>query len=298
MKSNRKQFQGKAIAFVLRVIQWWLLRKSPKGVEKFGKRVGRLIWRLGKRRRLTCESNLSMAFPELSEEEVRSLSKRVFENFGRSSADFLVGINHTLEQLEATTTINGFENFETAMAKGKGVLLITGHFGNWERMSSIMSLRGYKLSVIARDANDQGVNQLVNNLRKGPGTEVIARGDAARPMLQKLRAGEMIGILPDQNSNECFIPFFGKPAGTVLGPGVISERTGCAVLPCFCHYVGDGKYEINIYPELTAQEGFETKGEGMMRAINAKLEEVIREHPDQWLWFHDRWRNARKKGLL
>ena len=239
MKSKGKKILGRVIAGILKLVQRRLLRKSPEQVEKFGKRVGRLIWRLGKRRRETCVNNLMMAL-ELEQQEAETMAKRVFENFGRASADFLVGINYTLEQLESQTEINGWENLSVAHEKGKGVMLVTGHFGNWERLSSICSLRGYKLAVVARDADDQGVNHLVNSLREGPGTEVIARGDAARPILQKLRAGEFVGILPDQNSYEAFLPFFGKPAGTVLGPGVISERTGCAVVPCFCWYAGNG----------------------------------------------------------
>ena len=299
MKSKTsKKIVGWLSAWLLKRIQRSLLRKPYLKALEAGERWGRRIWSFAKRRRETSVNNLMMAFPEMPRKEAEQITQRVFENFGRSSADFLIGLNRTKEELDETTTIEGFENFEKAHAKGKGVMVVTGHFGNWERCSTWMSLRDYTLSVVARDANDEGVNALVNKLREGPGTEVIPRGNAARPMIQKLKRNEVIGIVPDQNANEIFIPFFGKPAGTVLGPGVIAERTGAAVVPAFCHYCGDGKYHIKVYPELTADEGYETKGEGMMRAIGRQLEEVIRERPDQWLWIHDRWRNARRKGLL
>ena len=299
MKSKRsKKIRGRLIAWLLRRIQRRLLKKPYLKALASGERMGRLVWKLAKGRRNTAVSNLMMAFPEMSEEGALATSKRVFENFGRSSADFLVGLDRTKEELDSTTTIEGFQNFEKAHAKGKGVMIVTGHFGNWERSSMWLVHRGYKLSVVARDANDEGVNALVNELRKGPGTEVIARGNAARPMIERLKRNELIGIVPDQNSNEIFIPFFGKPAGTVLGPGVIAERTGAPVVPFFCHYVGAGRYHIKVYPELATEPVYETKGEGMMRAIGRQLEEVIREHPDQWLWFHDRWRNARRRGML
>ena len=296
--SRRKKLVGRLVAWLLKRIQSRLLKKPYLKALASGERMGRLICKLSKRRRKTAVSNLMMAFPEMSEDDAAATTKRVFENFGRSSADFLIGLDRTKDELEETTTIEGFENFEAAHAKGKGVMLVTGHFGNWERCSTWLVHHGYKLSVVARDANDEGVNALVNQLRKGPGTDVIPRGSAARPMIQRLKRNEAIGIVPDQNSNEIFIPFFGKPAGTVLGPGVIAERTGAAVVPAFCHYVGDGTYHIKVYPELTSEPGYETKGEGMMRAIGRQLEEVIRERPDQWLWIHDRWRNARKKGML
>jgi KDO2-lipid IV(A) lauroyltransferase len=298
MASGRKRVQGRAAAWLLRRIQRWLRRKPYLDALKTGEKLGRTIWRLAKRRRETGERNLRMAFPNMSSDDARAACKRVFENFGRSAADFLIGLDRTREEIEATTTIEGIEHLDAALAKGKGAILLTAHFGNWERVAAWMVLAGYKLSVIARDADDQGVNALVNELREGPGTEVISRGRAARASIQKLRANEIVGILPDQNAREVFIPFFGKPAGTVLGPGVLSERTGATVQPVFCHYEGEGRYRIRFLPHVVADEGYSVKGEGMMRAINRLLEEVIREHPDQWLWFHDRWRNARRRGLL
>ena len=224
--SRRKKFVGRLVAWLLKRIQSRLLKKPYLKALASGERMGRLVCRLSKRRRRTAVSNLMMAFPEMSEEEAAATTKRVFENFGRSSADFLIGLNRTLEELCETTTMEGFENFEAAHAKGKGVMLVTGHFGNWERCSTWLVKSGYKLSVVARDANDEGVNALVNELRKGPGTDVIPRGKAARPMIERLKRNEAIGIVPDQNADEIYIRFFGKPAGTVLGPGVIAERTG------------------------------------------------------------------------
>ena len=299
MRSKRsKKIFGRFAAWFLRHVQKRLLKKPYLKALASGERMGRLIWRFARRRRETAVSNLTMAFPEMGLKEAEAITKRVFENFARSTVDFLIGLNRTKVELDSTTTIEGFENFEKAHARGKGVILVTAHFGNWERSSMWMAHRGYKLSVVARDMDDEGVNAMINDLRKKPGLEVIPRGSAARPMIKRLKNNELIGIIPDQNSNEIYIPFFGKPAGTVLGPGVIAERTGAAVVPSFCHYLGDGKYHIKVYPELTAQPGYETKGEGMMRAIGKQLETVISERPDQWLWIHDRWRNARRKGLL
>ncbi|HXH60987.1 MAG TPA: lysophospholipid acyltransferase family protein [Fimbriimonadaceae bacterium] len=298
MSSRSKQFRGRVIAGTLRLIQRWLLRMPYLKALRRGEAIGRLVWRLARRRRRVGESNLLMAFPGMSEQAARATCKRVFENFGRSSADFFLGLAGDKEQLERTTKVEGLEHFERAHSKGKGVILITGHFGNWERISAWLVHQGHKLAVIARDTDDQGINQLVNELREGPGTEVIPRGNAARPVIQRLRRNELVGILPDQNAREVFIPFFGKPAGTVLGPGVLAERTGAPVVPVFCRYVGEGRYTITFYPELQPEPGYDTKGEGTMRAINAQLEAVIRAAPDQWLWFHDRWRSARREGLL
>lgn len=271
---------------------------GPEKAEKRGEALGTLWWTLSRRRKKTALSNLARAYPDWPESKREAVAKGVYLHFGRVAADFLSGGSRTLDQLSATTELEGIEHLEAAYARGKGVMMITGHLGNWERVSAYLSLKGHKIMVVARDADQEDVNEMVNSLREGPGTQVVARGAAARPIMERLRANEVVGILPDQNAKEIFLPFFGHPCGCVLGPGVLSERTGCTVLPVACLRVGPGRYRIRIEPPLVAQEGATQKGEGMMRAINAWLEKVITEAPDQWLWIHDRWRSARKKGLL
>lgn len=299
MKSRRrKELEGKLAAVLLQRIQSALLKKSPEDAEATGARLGRLIMRFGKRRRERADANLRLAMPELSDAEREALVGKIFEHFGRISADFLLIPKRSREQFFEETEVVGVEHLDAALAQGKGILLITGHFGNWERCSSWLSMKGYPLSVVARDADDLGVNSMVNELRAYTGTKVIARGNAARPIIEALRRNELVGILPDQNASEVFLPFFGKPAGTVLGPGVLHARTGAVVVPMYGVRVGPNRYRLEIHPPLEPIPGYEVKGEGLMRAINASLESMIRQHPDQWLWFHDRWRNARKRGLL
>lgn len=298
MKAYRKRVLGRAATWLIRTWGRALRRRPIEKVYRSGEGFGRLVGKLFKKRKQVAVDNLGLAMPELSLDKRQAIADRTFENFGRAAADFLVGTERSLAELEGSTEILGKEHLEQAVAAGKGTIMITGHLGNWERISSWLSLSGYPLTVIARDADQDDVNQVVNEIRSTPGTSVVARGDSVRAILERLKANEIIGILPDQNSREVFVPFFGKPAGTVLGPGVLNARTGAAVLPVYCVYVGSGRWKIVICPVLEPEPGYETKGEGMMRSINGWLEGVIREYPDQWLWFHDRWRNARKEGLL
>lgn len=298
MGSFGKKALEKAGGSVLRRLEASLSRKSPEKIEAFGERLGRLLFRMGKRRRLTAVHNLSFGFPEMSDSDRLTLAKRVFEHFGRTSADFLTSRGRDLQRLEDTTEIVGRHYLDEAMSMGKGVILVTGHFGNWERASAWISMSGYPLSVVIRDADQEGVNQVVNELRTGPGTKIIPRGSAAKPILEALRAKEIVGIIPDQNAEDAFLPFFGKPAGTNLGLGVFQDRTQAAVLPVTCVYLGPNSYRISFHPLLQPESGYERKGEGLLRSVNTWLESVIRENPEQWLWFHDRWRNAREAGLL
>lgn len=275
-----------------------LSKKSPEAAEKWGEGLASIWWTFGGRRRKTAIDNLALAFPEMSLEERTKLAKKVFLHFGRITADFLASSGRPAEELAAEMEVEGRENLDTALAQGKGVLLMTGHFGNWERVSRWTSGMGYKLSVVARDADQAKVNDAVNELRQETGTRVIPRGSAARPILERLRDNEAVGILADQNSKEIFLPFFGHMAGTVLGPGVIAERSKCPVLGVSCVRTGVGHYKVVIGKPLQPLESDGPRGSGMMLAYHAWLEENITKYPDQWLWIHDRWRSARKKGLL
>jgi KDO2-lipid IV(A) lauroyltransferase len=113
-----------------------------------------------------------------------------------------------------------------------------------------------------------------------------------------MRNNELVAILPDQNSWEAFVPFFGKPAGTALGPAVLHRRTGAALIPLACFVDGPGKLHMVFGEPIVPLEGFDDEDCAIMAAINKALEDLIRVHPEQYLWFHDRWKSARRKGLL
>ena len=296
--SRRKRIESRLGHWGFTTFRKFLLRKNPGQVESVGARLGRTLFRASKKHRDRALRNLELAFPELSTTDRSALALKVFEHYGIATADFLVSDRRTQEELASQLEIEGFEHLEAAHARGKGTLMITGHLGNWERLSAYLAAKGFKLSVVARDVRETGLNAEVNRLRSHTGTQVISRGAAARPILEKLRNNELVGILPDQNTDEYFIPFFGKPAGTVLGPGVLSARTGATVLFCCCMRVGPNRYRVHIEPPLEPQPGFETNGEGMMHTINQTLERYIRRYPEQWLWFHDRWKSARNRGML
>jgi KDO2-lipid IV(A) lauroyltransferase len=275
-----------------------LRKKSPAKIDRLGRKLGRLLRKADKKRARTAAANLSFAFPDMGEQEKQEIIEKVYDHFGMVGLDFFAGADRTKEDIEAITEVEGIEHLEEARAQGKGLLMITGHFGNWERIAAWFAVQGHPMTVVARDADQDDVNDIVNQIRRAPGTEVVARGDAARPIVERLKENRPIGILPDQNAKDAFVPFFGKPAGTVLGPGVMAERLGAAILPTVCLYHGEGRCTLKFYPLLEWEPIEDIKGAGTMVAINQWLEQVILENPEQWLWIHDRWRLARREGLL
>ena len=271
-------------------------KMSPTEAEKAGERLGKIHYALDRKHRFRTFANLEMAMPELGDKRFE-VGREVFRHFGRVAGDFLRTPVRTQEEVLASVTVEGYEHIEEAEARGKGILCVTGHFGNWERYSQWMVAKGKKLSVIARDANQEGLQARVLAIRESVGVEVLSRGNSARHALVRLRRNEMIGILADQNSRDCYAPFFGQPCGTVVGPAVLHQRSGGALLPMYCVWEDYGRYHVVVLPPVDP-DNLETDPVKIMADLNLALESMVRKHPQQWLWMHDRWKNARKEGLL
>jgi len=174
----------------------------------------------------------------------------------------------------------------------KGVLLITGHFGNWEMMARWLAIHGYPLNVVARDARDPAATKLLADTRTGSGANVLYRGNSARAVLQCLKKKEIVGLLPDQNAADVFVPFFGLPTGTVDGPAVIHLKTGAPLLFSWCVRDSRGGFAIHFEPPVVVTPTGDRAVDvaEVMTLINAHLEARIRLYPTQWLWLHNRWK--------
>ncbi|MCC7229546.1 MAG: lysophospholipid acyltransferase family protein [Fimbriimonadaceae bacterium] len=276
------------------------LRAFQKGdiaqAERRAERLALVVYRMDRKHRERTISNLAMAFPEWDHEKQEATAQEVYRHFGRIAADFMrTGMRSPEEILSAE--IIGIEHLNSAVAVDKGVLLITAHYGNWERFAHWYHLQGHTLSVVARDANQGPVTEQLTALRHKAGAEVMPRGNSARTILSKLRAKEFVGILNDQNCAECFVPFFGKPCGTVLGPAVLHLRTGAPILQAYFTRLGPGKYRGEFHEPIFLGD-FDKDPTRITARLNEVLESVVRKHPEQWLWLHDRWKSARQRGML
>ena len=298
MDFSLKKTKSALISHALRSIRKKTASQSVQDAEKMGESFGRLVFYLSKKRREIALSNLALAFPDLTPQQRSTLAKKNFEHFGKMLGDFFKSEHQTKEELDQSIKVFGVEHLKSALSLNKGCLMITGHIGNWERSSAWLSSHDYPLSVVAQKLNHPKLNEMVCRLREKNGTRVILRGNSIRAILEGLKNKELIGLLPDQSSDEIFLPFFGKPCGSTLGPGVIASRTKAPVVPCWCIWKAAGQYHLIFEPALEPEADEAIKGEEITRLIHAALEQKIREYPDQWLWFHDRWKSARKRGLL
>jgi KDO2-lipid IV(A) lauroyltransferase len=257
--------------------------------------LGGLAHLVSTKHRRRARQNLRAAFPEWSEAQVRSTARQVFRNFGVNIAEFFKAPSLSAESLWKRVQVVGEEHLQQALRQKRGVLLITGHFGNWELAARCMVQAGYELSVIARDTNDPSTTELVTLLREKSGYKVLSRGSAARAVLNCLKKNEGVAILPDQNAGDVFVEFFGQKAGCVAGPAVLHLHTGAPLLPVFNVRLPGDYHRIEVLPPMS----FEPSGNKIedhrriMQALHDVLEAYIRRYPGQWLWLHDRWKAGR-----
>ncbi len=272
-------------------------RRNAAGAERLGERLAKIAYKLDRKHRERAISNIHLAFPEKSVADAQALALEAFLHLGRTTGDFMRSLKRSDEEVLRSMEPVDLSPYFQANEKGKGVLAVTGHLGNFERLAHWYGAHGWKMSVVARDANDEGLQARVAKIRGVSGVTVLSRGDSARTILKKLKDGETIAILPDQNADESFLPFFGKPCGTVLGPAVLHLKTGAPLVPGFCLRVGPGQYRVEVFEPMEYKRGVDTP-EQIMTDVNKVLEGVIRRYPEQWLWLHDRWKDARVAGLL
>jgi KDO2-lipid IV(A) lauroyltransferase len=272
-----------------------LARRLPLPVlHRLGERLGLLAYRLSRRYRRVAERNLHLAYGgSLSDKEREQVVRQVFVHFTKSLMEFLVGEGLSTEDLRRMVRVVGEEHLHWCVQQGRGTLIVTAHYGNWEIAARYLTrCIGYPLSVVARDADDAPTAALVNRIREQGGYRVLPKGHAVRDVLKALRRNEVVAMLPDQNAGDVFVPFFGKLAGTAAGPALLALRTGAPILPVFCTRQSDDTFLCEMLPPLVVQpsEDKERDVTETMERITAIIERQIRKHPAQWLWLHNRWK--------
>lgn len=267
-----------------------------------GRALGRLCFHILVRERNKAMLHMSVAFPDKSPEWIRATIRQTFINFG-------IGLIETIKLPYLTQKdfsgfeIEGKEHLDNALARGKGAIMLTGHIGNWEALVCCLIKRGYRGGVIAKRIKTYGYNSLVTSFRASYGVQTIFQQGALRQCLKILKSGGVIGILPDQDIPKqpgVFVPFFGKDSYAPTGPAIIAKASRAPILPHFISRINGQflKHKITILPPLDFQE-MEDKDTEILentRQWTEIIENWIREHPTEWVWFHRRWRTAPPKN--
>lgn len=248
--------------------------------------------------------NLELAFPEKSLRERKKILHGVFTSLGRHVAEVCLFPRYTRENVSQTVVYEGFENYERALARHKGVLFLTGHLGAWELSAFAHSLYGHPLNVVMRPLDNPYLDLLARHYRTMHGNKAVDK-DFARGLIAAMREGETVGVLMDTNmilSQGVFVDFFGHKACTATGVARLALKTDAAVVPGFT--IWDPrlqKYRLRFDPavKLIRTKDREADIVANTQQFTTILEDYIRRFPDQWLWVHRRWKtrpNA-EKGL-
>lgn len=279
----------------------WVVVKTIGGMPRsLARAVGiSLAWAvylLHVRLRRVGMHNLAMALPEKSRRERARILRGVFTSLGRQLAEVCLFPSYTRGNVSKVVVYDGFENFERAFARGKGLLFLTAHLGGWELASFAHSLHGYPLRIVIRSLDNAPLDRLLRHYRTLHGNTVVDKDDFVRGLLSATKAGEVVGILMDTNMTPpqgVFVDFFGIPACTASGLARIALRTDAAVVPGFA--VWDSvlrKYRLRFDPAVKLiRSGDDDADVVANTALFTKIiEDYVRHYPDQWLWVHRRWK--------
>jgi KDO2-lipid IV(A) lauroyltransferase len=290
----KKRYWQAFVRNTFRTLLWGLRLVPWKPALAWATAMGSLGYKMSARYRNVADRNLKAAYgDQMNERERHALIKKVFQHFARTTlVEFLKAPTLTPDQLRKFVKADSYAYIEELLSRGKGMILVTAHFGNWELLARRAALEGYEFAVVARQSDDPAFNEITDKLRENGGYVVHPRGASPKALLQRLRKGGIIAILPDQKSEDVFVPFFGRLAGTVAGPAVIALKTGAPILPMFCIREPDGTYRMELLPEIDITSTGDTERDSIriMADLTAVIEDVIRKHPEQWLWMHDRWK--------
>lgn len=275
----------------------WLLSWIPLGLARFiGRIIGKLILLFDKRHRKIAKDNLRQSFPEKDEAAIHDLALRCCEHLGMVIMELPKLVRYSPAKMASMTRVHNKAYLDGLIAEGRGVIVLTGHLGNWEWMNAMgKAVFSAPISVVARPIDWKPADDLVNSWRTKDGSEIVPKDGSARALLKRLRSGGGIALLLDQNVDWYdgqWVDFFGRPACSNKGAALLAMKTKAPVVAVYCFRAPDGKFDVYIEEALPLID----TGQKLMdvwnncQAYQTELERIIRRQPEQWFWLHQRWK--------
>ncbi len=276
-----------------------IVKFMPAGlIYGFAEKLGGLGYLFAKRQKRIALETLWFAFgTQKSRRELEKIARTCFIFMAKAGVELLFLMDRP-GLLKQRVRIEGKENLEKALSRGKGVILVSAHFGNFPLMLAHLSLSGYKTAGIMRPMRDEKVEKIFLGKRARLGIKTIysqPRSECVNNTIQALRSNELVVIPIDQNfgSGGVFVDFFSRKAATATGPVVLAQRTGAALLPCFIIRQQDDSHKIIFEPPINLING-QNPEETLhinIQKLTSIIESYIRRYPAEWGWFHRRWKS-------
>lgn len=222
------------------------------------------------------------------------LARCSFQNMGKNLMEFMQLPRMSSETIHQLVTFEGREHIDKALARGRGAIILTAHFGNWELLGASILANGYTIRGITRQLRSKRLEAIVSSYREKVGWQGIDRDRSVREVLRCLNRNELIAILADVDTRTrgVFVDFFGRPAYTPYSPVAIALKTGAAILPTFIIRQPDDSHRAIVEAPLRLHRS-EAKEEDLLvntQRFTKVIESYIRRYPEQWIWMHERWK--------
>jgi Kdo2-lipid IVA lauroyltransferase/acyltransferase len=292
----QKRIKYSALYFFIRFLIFFSNLLPRKLWLSFCGWLGKIAYAVSPKPRERTIYHLGLAFSsEKSTKEIIALSKQVFIMLGKNAGDILRSLRvRKLEDLNKFLETHGLENYEKAFARGKGVMFLTSHLGAFDLQITNMALRGLNPNIVGTALKDERLNELLWEYRNAYGAVAIERGKESVRLFKALKSGGSIAILIDQDTKvkSRFVVFFGMKASTPIGATILALRTGAAVVPTYIFLDKNGKQQMHILPEIPLVMTGDEETDLVVNTQNFTnfTEQIVREHPEQWVWMHERWK--------
>ena len=290
MRDKVEYFLYSFIGSLVRLMKW-------ESVDRFGTALAAFSYTFVPVRKALMLDNLRKAFPTKAEAELDQLAKAAYANVVISLLEIFWLPRMTAEKMREIVSMPDTSIMDARLKEGKGLIMLGGHFGNWELIAlAVGLLGGHPLTIIVQQQRNNYVDAFMTRNRVKFGSRVVLMERAPREILAALRENKVVAILADQSGPQegLFVDYFGRPASTHRGPAVFSERTGAPIIMAFILRVGRGRYKVEFEQvdtgNLTGSE-MEKVEEITVRHV-AMLEKWVRRYPDHWLWMHKRWKHS------
>lgn len=267
----------------------------PRAVARgLGRVLGAMTWNVLRIRRTVSCQNVEASLGGDPRRAAR-IASASYQFFGRAMMEFAAPGRLRPDALRRVVRVEGLEHLDETRRAGRGAILVTGHFGNWELLGAALAARGYPVYFLVGEQTNARVDRLINALRVRWGVGVIHRGSALRGVLRALRSGAFVAMLADQNVRHdgVFVEFFGRAASTTRGPARFAIHAGCPVIPGFIvPDVHAGGYRATIEPPLRpgSSEPVDRAVFALTDRYTRRIEHWVRRYPDVYFWPHRRWK--------
>jgi KDO2-lipid IV(A) lauroyltransferase len=293
---SKKQFRDSVVVGTMNALLGFG-RKLPESLlYAVGDLVGSFAYSFDSRNAKVARENLQIAFPQMDESEREEILRAAYTHLGYVLLEIskIPAIDKNV--IADRFSFEGLEIAEKAIESGRGLVIATGHIGNWEMMGAAASVLGIPVNVIARAMRIPALNEVVDNLRGSSGVKTIHRESrsSGRSILRALRNGEMLALLIDQDikAEGAFVDFFGRPAFTPTGAAILARKTGAVLAAAAVQRTSPGHHLIRLKEiEFASSDDEDRVIIEATQAVTWQLEKWIRDFPEQWVWIHKRWKS-------